>query len=251
MRRGLPISRGSKLEVRAGYRLLMAEKEILRVRGDIKTTYGKLSRTYAVVEERLERGLRQRGLERLKIQQGEVVLEVGFGTGCSLVEMARRAGPVGKVSGIDLTPEMVRLARQRLEKERLAERVELREGDARKMPYETEQFDVIYISGALELFDTPDIPVLLAEIRRVLKPNGRLGVVSMPREGHETSLLLRMYEWAHRTFPRYASCRPIYVEDAVRGAGFDIQFQEEIRIAGVFPMKIVIARPEEATQQKD
>lgn len=221
----------------------MPEKEILRVRGDIKATYGKVSRAYAVVEERLERRLRQRGLQLLDLQEGEAVLEIGFGTGCSLVEIAGRVGPVGKVSGIDLTPEMVSLARQRLEKEGLAESVQLLEGDARDMPYETGQFDAVYMAGTLELFDTPDIPRVLAEIRRVLKPGGRLGLVSMPKEGHERSLVFRMYEWAHRRFPRYASCRPIYVEDSVRDSGFEMEVAEEVMLGGVFPMKIVIARP--------
>jgi len=78
----------------------------------------------------------------------------------------------------------------------------------------------------------------------VLKVEGRLGVVSMPVEGHEKSLVWRIYEWFHRTFPRYASCRPIYVEDSVKKAGFKIIKTGEIAIAGLFPMKIVLARPE-------
>ncbi|HEX77625.1 MAG TPA: methyltransferase domain-containing protein [Dehalococcoidia bacterium] len=70
----------------------------------------------------------------------------------------------------------------------------------------------IYMASTLELFDTPDIPRVLQEIKRVLKPRGRLVVASMSREGHENSKFLRFYEWLHQRFPRYASCRPIYVE---------------------------------------
>lgn len=223
--------------------MVMPEKEILRVRGDIKATYAKLSRVYAALEGTLEKKLRERGLEFLDVQEGETVLEIGFGSGYSLVEIARSAGETGRVYGIDVTPEMVKSARKRLEQEGLAERVELYEGDAREMPYEDNQFDAVYIAATLELFDTPDIPRVLTEIKRVLKPGGRLGVISMPREGHEDSRVLRFYEWIHRTFPKYASCRPIYVEDSVRNAGFEIIKTDEMMIGRLFPMKIVLAKP--------
>jgi len=221
----------------------MSRKEILRVKGDIKATYAKLSRVYAILEGRFERKLRERGLELLSVQEGETVLEIGFGTGYSLVEIAKCVGETGKAYGIDVTPEMVGLARKRLEEEGLAERVELYQGDAREMPYEDKRFDAVYNASTLELFDTPDIPRVLAEIKRVLKSSGRLGIISMPKEGHEDSVVLRFYEWIHRTFPRYASCRPIYVEDSVRDAGFEITKTEEMKIAGIFPMKIVMAKP--------
>jgi len=222
----------------------MAKREILRVRGDIRSTYSRVSRFYGLLEEWFESGVRRRGLELLDIREGEAVLEVGFGTGCSLVQSAASVGNKGKVYGIDLTPEMIDRAQRRLEKKGLSGRVELREGDARQMPCENGQFDAVYMSAVLELFDTPDIPVVLKEIRRVLKVEGRLGVVSMPMEGHEKSLVWRVYQWFHRMFPRHASCRPIYVEDSVKEAGFNILKTEETAVAGLFPMKIVLARPE-------
>ncbi len=221
----------------------MAKKEILPVKGDIKATYAKLSRVYTFLEAKLERKLRERGLELLDVQEGEAVLEVGFGTGCSLVEIAQAVGETGQAYGIDVTPEMVGLAKERLEKAGLAGRVELYEGDAREMPYESERFDAVYMAATLELFDTPEIPRVLAEIRRVLKPTGRLGIISMPKEGHQDSMVLKFYEWMHRTFPRYASCRPIYLEDSVKDAEFNIVQAEEVMLGGVFPMKIVIAEP--------
>jgi len=221
----------------------MPKEEVLPVTGDIRAIYGRLSRFYGVVEGRFQRRLRERGLELLAIREGESVLEIGFGTGCALVEIARRVGGSGRACGLDLTPEMITRARRRLEKQGLAGRVELCEGDARKMPYEDGLFDAVYMSETLELFDTPDIPVVFAEIRRVLKVRGRLVLSSMPKEGHEGSLVWRVYEWLHRTLPQVASCRPIYVEDSVTSAGFKMAATEEMKIAGVFPTKIVMARP--------
>ena len=221
----------------------MPKEEVLPVTGDIRMIYGRLSRFYGVVEGSFQKKLRERGLELLSIRKGEAVLEIGFGTGCALVEIARRVGESGRACGLDLTPEMITRARHRLEKQGLAGKAELCEGDARKMPYEDGLFDAVYMSETLELFDTPDIPVVLAEIRRVLKVRGRLVLSSMPREGHEGSLVWRVYEWLHRTLPQVASCRPIYVEDSVTSAGFEIADTEEMKIVGVFPTKIVTARP--------
>lgn len=219
-------------------------REILRVDGEIKKTYGKLSKIYATLEGRFEKKLRERGLKFLDIQKGEVVLEIGFGTGFTLVEMAKAVGETGKVYGMDVTPEMVQIARERLKKKEVAIRVELSEADARNMPYEDNKFDAVYMSGVLELFDTPDIPKVLAEVKRVLKPNGRLEVVSIEKENHENSIFLRFYEWMHKKLPKYASCRPIYVEDSIRDAGYKILRTDEIVLGRLFPMKFVIAKPE-------
>lgn len=220
----------------------MSTKEILRVKGDIKATYAKLSKIYAILEEKFEKKLREKGLELLDVQKGEVVLEIGFGTGCSLVEIAKSVGETGKVYGIDLTPEMVKLSKERLEKEGLEERAELQEGNARKMSYRDNMFDAVYMASTLELFDTPDIAKVLREIKRVLKPTGRLGVVSIAKEGHEDSKILKFYEWLHQKIPKYASCRPIYVEDSIKDTGYKIIKTEEMMIAKLFPMKIVMAK---------
>jgi len=219
------------------------KKETLRVKGEIKETYAKLSKIYAILEGIFEKKLRERGLGYLDIQKGETVLEIGFGTGYTLVEIAKSVGETGKAYAVDVTPEMVELARQRLEREGLATRVELSEGDARNMSYEDNMFDAVYMAAVLELFDTPDIPKVLKEIKRVLKLDGRLGVISIPKEGYENSRVLRLYEWVHRKFPKYASCRPIYVEDSLREAGYNVIRTHEMLLAKLFPMKIVIAEP--------
>jgi ubiquinone/menaquinone biosynthesis C-methylase UbiE len=219
-------------------------REILRVEGEIKKTYGKLSKIYATLEGRFEKKLRERGLKILDIQKGNAVLEIGFGTGFTLVDLAKAVGETGRVYGVDVTPEMVQLAKKRLEKEQVLTNVELSEADARKMPYEDNMFDAVYLAGVLELFDTPDIPKVLAEIKRVLKPDGKLEAVGIEKENHENLKFLKFYEWVHRKLPRYASCRPIYVEDSIREAGYKILRTDEIMLGRLFPMKFVIAEPE-------
>ena len=224
----------------------MTNKEILRVKATkeaIRKSYGKISKFYAMAEGTFEKGLRKKGLEFLGIEEGEMVLEIGFGTGFTLCELAKSVGETGKVYGIDVAPEMVEIAKKRLEKEGLIDRLGIYEGDARNMPFADNVFDTVYMALTLELFDTPDIPKVLREIKRVLKPSGRLGVVSISKQGYENSLFLKFYEWLHKKIPRYISCRPIYVEDSIREAGYKIVKAEEFMLAKLMPVKIVFAKP--------
>lgn len=220
----------------------MNEKSVLRVRANdtaMKRMYAKFSKFMGLIEKS-EKSLRKRSFELLKLQIGEKVLEIGFGRGTALIEISKAVGETGEVYGIDLTPEMVQITKQSLAKNHIFN-VKVEEGDARNLPYEEDYFDVVYMASTLELFDIPDIPIVLNEIKRVIKPTGRLCIVSIPREGREDSLGIRIYEWSHRTFQSFASCRPIYVEDSIKRAGFNIKKTD---ITGVFfPMKIVIAIP--------
>ena len=220
--------------------------EILRVpvrSEDMKKSYGVMSRFYALAEGIFEKGLRRKGLHLLSVTLSEVVLEVGVGTGYSLKEIANFVGEKGKAHGIDVTPQMLELTRKRLKKAGFMGRVELYEGDARRMPYQNDKFDAVYMASTLELFDTPDIPVVLREVKRVLKPSGRLGVASLTKEGREGSLFIRFYEWLHQKVPKYVNCRPIYVEKLLEDTGYQITKTEEFVLLKIVPWRIVVAKP--------
>jgi SAM-dependent methyltransferase len=98
--------------------------------------------------------------------RGERVLEIGCGTGCDLLQFAKHGA---HASGIDVTPEHLRLAR-----ERLAGRAEIREGDATNIPFAAATFDYVYSHGVLHHIDQPRRVV--EEIFRVLRPGGRFNV---------------------------------------------------------------------------
>lgn len=211
---------------------------------EIKEAYEKTSKFYGIVEERFERKVRKRGLELLDPKEGEKILEVGFGTGCSLVEIAKAVGESGKAYGIDIAKGMVKSAERRIKKEEVSDRVELSEGDARNLPYRDSKFDAVYMNETLEIFDLSDIFTVLDEAKRVLKEDGRLGVASMTRRGYEDSNFVRIYEWLHNRFPKYLNCRPIYLQDLVQEAGYEVKEMDEVMVAGLCPMRILVSKPE-------
>jgi ubiquinone/menaquinone biosynthesis C-methylase UbiE len=212
---------------------------VTRSKEEARISYNQLSRWYDLLAGRFERKYQDIGLQQLQVQEGERVLEIGFGTGHALVVLARTVGSAGKVCGIDLSEEMCRTAEARVQKAHLAERVKLTCGDAATLPYAERSFDAVYMSFALELFDTPEIPTVLCECSRVLRVGGRLGVVAMSKRGKST-LMIRLYEWAHRTLPRYVDCRPIFVRQVLEEAHFYVERVTALSMWGL-PVDVIVA----------
>jgi ubiquinone/menaquinone biosynthesis C-methylase UbiE len=205
-----------------------------------KTSYDRMSRWYDLIAGTSEWKFVKIGLDLLKATDGEVVLDVGHGTGKSVLALARSVGETGHVYGLDLSEGMQRIARDRVEKAELSERVDLRCGDAVKLPFEDGTFDAVFTSFTLELFDTPEIPIVLQECNRVLLSVGRVVVVSMSKKSEE-SIAVRLYEWAHEKLPNYVDCRPIYVTESLSEAGFEVSEKVEIKMWGL-PVDAVLAR---------
>ena len=191
-------------------------------RDQTRAYYNKISRFYDLLSDRTEAPVRKAGLDLLNAAAGEKILEIGFGTGHTLVALARAVGPKGRVFGIDLSNRMVQLARKRLADAGLSDRARLRCGDAAQLPYSADSMDAAFFCFTLELFDTPEIPRVLGECRRTLRPGGRIVVVGMSKEGGREPLV-GVFEWTHRHFPKFVDCRPIYVRESLSEAGFMIR----------------------------
>ena len=109
--------------------------------------------------------------EMLELRAGERVLDVGVGPGFLSAEMAAEVGPDGKVCGVDPSDSMLAIARTRAARPGSAP-VELKPGDANHLPYPDATFDVATSTQVLEYVE--DVPGALAELRRVLRPGGRV-----------------------------------------------------------------------------
>ena len=212
---------------------------VIRSRAEARAAYSRMSRWYHWLIDPFERRYRREGLRLLAVRDGEQVLGVGFGTGEGLRAMAEAVGPTGTVTGIDIAEGMCRVASDLLTRAGVRSRVNLVRGDAARMPFPTGSFDAVFMSFTLELFDTTEIPVVLAECWRVLRPGSRIGVVAMA-SADPPGLMQRIYEWAHRKFPTVIDCRPIIAAAALAQAGFHIQATTRMSSFGL-PMDIIVA----------
>ncbi len=192
---------------------------VVRSKQQAKSTYDRISRWYDILAGGFESRHRDTGIRTLAPDVGDVVLEIGFGTGHAIVALARLVGQSGKVYGIDISEGMLDVTRSRVAEAGLGERVILGCGDAARLPFDANFFDGIFISFTLELFDTPEIPLVLSECLRTLRMGGRICVVAMSRNG-KPGAMTKLYEWLHEKLPQYVDCRPIFVQESLENAGF-------------------------------
>ena len=107
---------------------------------------------------------------------GETVLDVGCGAGMDLLLAARKVGPGGKAVGVDMTDAMMDCARKSAAAAGL-QNVEVRKGDATRLPVEDSSVDVVISNGVLNL--VPEKERAFQEIVRVLRPGGRIQIADI------------------------------------------------------------------------
>jgi demethylmenaquinone methyltransferase/2-methoxy-6-polyprenyl-1,4-benzoquinol methylase/phosphoethanolamine N-methyltransferase len=157
--------------------------------------------------------LRTMTIENALLKPGESVLDVGCGTGGVTIPARQRVGSTGKAAGIDPSPEMIAVARQKAQRKGLE--IDFRIGVIEALPYPDATFDVV--TSSLMMHHLPDNLKVsgLAEIYRVLKPGGRLLIADMlsPKSSTHQRLLATMF--MHRSLETGLED----MQDTLKGAG--------------------------------
>ncbi|MDP3768599.1 MAG: class I SAM-dependent methyltransferase [Dehalococcoidia bacterium] len=165
------------------------------------------------------------------------VLEIGAGTGASFEYYARET----HVVGTEPDPFMLARARRRVE-ELGAEHIELHQAPAEALPFEDGSFD--HVVSSLVLCTVSDVPRALAEVRRVLKPDGTFRFIEHVRNddsrfwGTVQDVIAPVWRWIG------AGCNPTRrTQQAIEEAGFRLERIELIRVAPGTPGIFGTARP--------
>ncbi len=133
------------------------------------------------------------------LQPAEVVLDLGSGGGFDLFLAGPKVGAAGRAIGIDMTPEMLALARKNMQTYREhtgLDNVEFRIGEIEHLPVANASVDVVISNGVLNL--SPDKPQVWRDIARVLKPGGRVAVSDLAlRQPLPPAMASRRYSYGH------------------------------------------------------
>ena len=148
-------------------------KQPEEIKLEVKERFSNLSGTYDQIT--FLKQITMRLVELTYLKNGDAVLDVATGTGAAAIAAAQIVGEEGKVVGVDLSPEMLKHARRKINEARLLN-IEVCEGDAEHLDFPDSVFDHVVCS--LGLFFMPDMIAALREWQRVLKPGGSIGFSS-------------------------------------------------------------------------
>jgi SAM-dependent methyltransferase len=117
----------------------------------------------------------KKAIEFLRLNEGDRVLDVGCGSGASILWLVNAVGPTGFVVGIDHAEELLRVARSRMQELGFSDQTRFDAGDALHLPYPDASFDAAHISRVL--IHVSDPVGVVREMARVVKPGGRIAAM--------------------------------------------------------------------------
>ena len=188
----------------------------------------------------IDQSWRKATVAALGIGPGARVLDVATGTGDLAIQVAKAAADV-RVVGIDPSAKMLEIGRRKLQALGLGERVELRSGDAQKLPFSDAEFDGVCIAFGIR--NVPDRERGLCEMARVTRPGGRIAVLELSEPRGVLAPIARLHvhtlvPWVGALLSGAREYR--YLERSIAAFPPPEQFAEMMRRAG---LEVISVRP--------
>ncbi|MGW8314554.1 MAG: class I SAM-dependent methyltransferase [Bacteroidales bacterium] len=184
-----------------------------------------------------ERKAAQNVLKLAEIENGNDILDVACGTG-EMLEKIVKLNPDGKNIGIDLSPDMLAKAEEKLNR-RNRGNFKLQEGNALDLNFPEHSFDILVNNYMVDLMPVESFDKIANEFFRVLKPNG---IIVISTFSFGTRKIHKFWYWVARKFPGLLTgCRPVSFKNYLVKAGFIIEKVMEIS-QNTFPSVIIKAR---------
>ena len=202
---------------------------------EIRGIYARLAPLYGIWERLVEARATKLAMELAAVRGSEKVLEVGVGPGTAL-EWLSRSNAGGITIGADLCFDMLRRANRRFPPAPQAP--PLCQCDVRSLPLADNSFDLIFSGYMLDLLSASDIATAIQEMRRILKPSGRLLLLHLSLGNRWFDRLWRLLYGLAPTL--LGGCRPIRLAAYLPEAGFTVREDRRIIQWGA-PTEVILA----------
>lgn len=183
----------------------------------------------------LERAALDAAIDLAEIEADGRVLDLGTGTAALLRRLGRRRVAFAQAIGVDSSPQMLARASA------LPSGCELREADATDLPFPSDSFDVVFASYLLHLLEKEERAAVLVEARRVMRPEGRVVVVTVaePRSRLVRLVLSPAVSLAWRRSSTLLGLRPLDPRPDLEASGFAVRRTR--RVLWGYPSTVVMA----------
>jgi ubiquinone/menaquinone biosynthesis C-methylase UbiE len=176
-------------------------------------------------------------VELAEIRGEQTILEIACGTGVVFEQIVAK-NTNGHNIGVDLSPAMLRKAKQRMNNHR-AQNYELKEGNVLDLNIQDASIDTLLNNFMIDLMPEETFDKIASEFYRVLKSNG-VAVISVFSFGENR--LNRFWYWVAKKMPDLLTgCRPVSIKKNLTNAGFEIEYEVQIS-QNTFPSEVIKAR---------
>jgi demethylmenaquinone methyltransferase/2-methoxy-6-polyprenyl-1,4-benzoquinol methylase len=205
----------------------------------LKQGYDSFYQRFYSIVGNLDQHYYQDGLKLLNAQRGERILEIGFGGGRFLATIAKAVGHRGRLYGVELSKKSAEAAQRRLKRAKLTDRSEIYTADATNLPLGIRSIDGIFMAFTLDAIPLPQIPEVLGECMKVLRPGGRLSIVAHHASDHP-GILYRLREWLRTHTKLGLSCQPLQTQTWLEKSGFRVSMVKVTSMRGL-PVEVLLA----------